>query len=81
MITLTLQLWPVLATLGAVSLYGPGGHHYHHHPQLPQHLPGIGECSGQRTLHGYECVLLLVAVHIVGIDVITILIIVVSLKG
>ena len=38
---LTFQLWPVLTTLGTVSLNGPGGHHYHHYPQLPHHLPGV----------------------------------------
>ena len=60
-----------------MSLNGPGGHHYHHHLQLPHHLPGVGECPGQRTLHGDECVLLLVTVHIVGIDVVRLLVVVI----
>ena len=74
---LTFQLWPVLATLGAVPLNGPGGHHYHHDPQLPHHLPSVGECPGQRTLHRDECVLLLVTVHIVGIDVVRLLVVII----
>ena len=47
------------------------------HLQLPHHLPGVGECPGQRTLHGDECVLLLVTVHIVGIDVVRLLVVVI----
>ena len=50
LISLTLQLWPVLAALGPGPLHGPGGHHDHHHPLLPHQLPRVREGAGQRAL-------------------------------
>ena len=79
-VLLTLQLWPVLTTLGSVSLHCPGGHHYHLHPPLPHHLPRVLEGPGQRSLHRDERVLLFVSINIVSIDIVCLKIIVISLQ-
>ena len=77
----TLQLRPVLTTLGAVPLHGPRGHHYHQHPQLPDHLPGVYKGPGQRSLHGNEGFSLLISVHKVGIDVVGLPVIIVPVQN